>query len=126
MCNPMLLLHCYFEWQHRNTLCRSAEHSSFEFFSGNSANIVCSQAILTILPILCEILAANYFSNRKMLKFDLPGGCTCPGGGVPAGGVYLPRACTCLGGVPAPGGVLARGGTCPEGGYLPRYSPPPL
>ena len=104
----MLLLHCCFEWQHRNTLCKSAEHSSFEFFSGNSANIVCSQAILTILPILCEILAANYFSNRKKLKFDLPGGCTCPGGGVPAEGVHLPGGCTCPGRCTCPGGVPAQ------------------
>ena len=27
-------------------------------------------AILAFLPILCEILASYYFSNRKMLKFD--------------------------------------------------------
>ena len=29
-----------------------------------------SKAILAFLLILCEILTANYFSNRKMLKFD--------------------------------------------------------
>ena len=57
------------------------------------------------------------------------GGCTFLGGGVPARGVYLPRGCTCLGGVPAwgvsaGGGVPARGmGYLPGGVYLPRYSP---
>ena len=29
-----------------------------------------SQAILAILPILCEILASDFCSNGKMLKFD--------------------------------------------------------
>ena len=47
-------------------------------------------------------------------------------------GVYLPRGCTCSGGVPARGVYLPRGSTCPEGlvptwgVYLPRYSLPPV
>ena len=58
----------------------------------------------------------------------LPRGCTCPGG-VPAGGavyllgrVYLPRGCICPGGVLSRGVYLPGGCTCP-GGYLPRYLP---
>ena len=59
----------------------------------------------------------------------LPRGCTCLGGvpaqvGVPEQGVYLPRGWTCPGGVPAQGVDLPRGCTCPGGGtclggYLP-------
>ena len=58
-----------------------------------------------------------------------PGGCTCqgvyPSGGylprgsdVPAQGVYLPRGCTCPGGVPAQG-VYMPGGVHAHGVYLP-------
>ena len=56
-----------------------------------------------------------------------PGGCTCPRGGVPVRGVYLPGGVTCPGGVPA-WGVTCPGGTClgsvPAGGVLARGGVP--